>query len=150
MNGFCTRTGHAEQYDSVPGGAGSKSDQAHSAELQLWLPRQEQQQLHLPQTPHSVLTITPAVKLFLFFSYPLFFNGFILLLPLAKFNRGLGCPQPDEVMALRDLACRAGSRGLRQASPRFMQSQVWGYAVPGEKESYQDGELQSWYVCKPI
>lgn len=124
MNGFCTRTGHAEQYDSVPGGAGSKSDQAHSAELQLWLPRQEQQQLHLPQTPHSVLTITPAVKLFLFFSYPLFFNGFILLLPLAKFNRGLGCPQPDEVMALRDLACRAGSRGLRQASPRFMQSQV--------------------------
>lgn len=82
---------HADQNDSALGAAGSKSDQVLSAELQLWLTPQEHQQLYLLKTPHSILTFIHAIKLFHLISNFLF-NGFKLLLPLAKPNRGLECP----------------------------------------------------------
>lgn len=74
MKRFCTKAGHTEQYNSVLGAMGNKSNQVHFAELQLLPTPQEHEhfQLHLPKTPHSILTFIHAVKLFLFFSDPIF------------------------------------------------------------------------------
>jgi len=119
MNRFCTQAAHADQYDSALGAAGSKSDQVHSAELQLWLTPQEHQQLL--KTPHSILTFIHVIKLFHLISNFLF-NGFKLL--WLNPTEDSSAREPDDVMAFRDLACKAESQSLRQTSPKFIQSQV--------------------------
>jgi len=125
MNRFCTKAGHTEQYDSILGAAGSKSNQVRFAELQLLPALQEHQQLqlHLPITPHSMLTFIHAVKLLLFFSGPIFclmdLNCcFFWLNSTEHFSAG----ESDDVRAFRYLTCKRESQGFCQVSPEFVQS----------------------------